>query len=315
MMLLLPGVSQVGITLPSSFIPIAPNPNPYHHPCAFSSIITPTTTTTSTSFEVFELNAKIKDDDENDDEYDGGGDGVGRVNETKTTSIRNVIKRDRIIRQLGLVIGILLMLSAIGLGIVARLIDPMLVGISSVLIIIIGKIYTESYNEYCSPMPDSCFCVKESTINNAGLGLFATTFFEEGTYLMKYEGEIFSNEDQYFDRYPNGDGKYVAEIQRALFQSPVYIDGVDPSKSNLARYMNSAMSHHPQKLSSTDNDDGNINTAAASKTANVIWKKQRYGKQAGSMYFYTLRNILDGEELLFDYGADYWNVFAEMDSN
>ena len=120
-------------------------------------------------------------------------------------------------RQLGLVIVISLILSSIGLGSVARFIDLMLVSISSVLIIITGKTYTESHNQYCSPMPCSC----QSTINNAGLGMFAITFFEEATYIMKYEGDIFSNEDQHFDRYRNVDCEHVVEIQRDMFQLPV----------------------------------------------------------------------------------------------
>ena len=119
-------------------------------------------------------------------------------------------------RKLGLVIVITLMQSAIRLGSVALCIDLMLVSISSVLIIIIGKTYTDSHNQCCSPMP----CSYQSTINNAGLGMFAITFFEEATYLMKYEGDIFSNEDQHFDWHPNVDCEHIVEIQRAMFQLP-----------------------------------------------------------------------------------------------
>ena len=77
--------------------------------------------------------------------------------------------------------------------------------------------------------------------------------------------------------------------------------------------MNSATTcSSPQTSSHTSsNNDTNTNTAE-SITANVISKKQRYGKQAGSMYFYTSRDIVDGEELFFDYGADYWTKFAEL---
>jgi len=78
--------------------------------------------------------------------------------------------------------------------------------------------------------------------------------------------------------------------------------------------MNSATTcSSPQTSSHTSsNNDANTNTTAESITANVISKKQRYGKQAGSMYFYTSRDIVDGEELFFDYGADYWTKFAEL---
>ena len=246
MILLLPSISLVGRTLPSSFIQGASTSSYHHYPRVFSSIITPTTTA-ATSFKLFELSGKINDEDDKYDYNDGGGGPIGRdtkitVNRsdeaaiataTATATIRTMIKRDRIIQQLGLVIGIVLILTAIGVGCGARLIDPALVGICSAILTIIGMLYTESYNEYRVAMSDSCFVVRDSTIANAGKGLFATTKIKEGTYLMEYEGEIYSNEDQYFDRYPNGDGKYVAEIQRSLFQAPFYIDCVDPSKSNL----------------------------------------------------------------------------------
>jgi hypothetical protein len=66
---------------------------------------------------------------------------------------------------------------------------------------------------------------------------------------------------------------------------PTYIDGMDPSKSNLARYINS--------------DSAN---------PNIRWTKQRFGKHAGSMYFYTVDRVDVDDELFFDYGSNYWDA-------
>jgi SET domain-containing protein len=60
------------------------------------------------------------------------------------------------------------------------------------------------------------------------------------------------------------------------------VDAVDVTKSNLARYhMNSQ------------------------EDANVVWKKQRVGPQAGKMFFYTCRDVRAGEELCFNCGEQY----------
>ena len=152
----------------------------------------------------------------------------------------------------------------------------------------------ESCNESQNPLPSSSFQVAESTIPNAGMGLFAGTNIAKSTYLFDYEGEILT-EDEYFDKYPNGDGRYVAQVNTGIWSllgiaEPLYIDAMDPKLSNLARFMNSS---------------GN--------NANVYWKKQAFGTQAGTMHFYTIRDIQKGEELLFDYGDNYWEAADQID--
>ena len=203
------------------------------------------------------------------------------------------------------------------------------------------------------PMDDTCFEVKESNIPNAGLGLFATCDIPKGQYFMNYEGEMI-NEQEYFsnERYPNGDSKYVAEIpsfsisncnileylqyiswfylvnqingekKNNDYNEPIYIDAIDPNKSNLARYMNSL----PLLQTSLVSNDDDTN-----KHANVIWKKQRKiniefdttrqidGNMKvnvtidACMKFYTCRNIQEGDELCYDYGSQYWDVYNEKE--
>ena len=150
--------------------------------------------------------------------------------------------------------------------------------------------------------------VKQSTIPSAGLGLFAAAEIPADTYLFDYEGEVLS-EEQYFERYPDGQGCYVAVIDEQIplslpwiaskWTEPIYIDGIDQAKSNMARYMNSKSKVGERTHTSNGDGDG----------PNVRWKKQRYGSQSGSMHFYTLRDVKSGDELCFDYGRNYWDAY------
>ena len=58
----------------------------------------------------------------------------------------------------------------------------------------------------------------------------------------------------------------------------------DESKSSVARFMHS---------NSID--------------PNIRWTKQRFGKQAGTMHFYTIDKVEVGDELSFDYGSSCWD--------
>mmetsp|Transcript_5831 Transcript_5831/g.8997 ORF Transcript_5831/g.8997 Transcript_5831/m.8997 type:complete len:351 (-) Transcript_5831:3003-4055(-) len=153
--------------------------------------------------------------------------------------------------------------------------------------------YVESSNEYNHPLQeDDYFQVQESTLEGAGKGLFVKSSsnpIPSHTFLFEYTGEILS-ETEYFTRYPQGNGRYVAEVPSLWWggEEPLYIDGIDPTKSGIARYMNSQPSPH----------------------ANVKWKKQSSGSQAGRMFFYSIRDIQPTEELFFDYGDNYWHVVA-----
>ena len=110
--------------------------------------------------------------------------------------------------------------------------------------------------------------VKESP--GMGQGLFATASIGEGTFLFPYAGEVLS-EDEFFARYPTGQGRYVAGV------GDVFIDGSD-EKYGPARWMNHG----------------------SAARANVRYKKQRFGPLAPAMYFYAASDIAPGAELLFD---------------
>lgn len=221
---------------------------------------------------------------------------IQKSDDISPNPLRLQMMKERRLRTTGLLVGISFLSIASALGCVLGFFDPLLFLGLGVIGISVGYGITESYNEYQAPLPLSSFEVQQSTVPDAGMGLFAGINIVESTYLFDYEGEVIT-EEEYFSRYPNGDGRYVARVDTGCFSllgsEPVYIDGIDPEKSNVARYMNSA----------TENK------------ANVYWKKQQFGSQAGAMHFYSLKDIQNGDELLFDYGSTYWQVADQIDSS
>jgi len=116
-----------------------------------------------------------------------------------------------------------------------------------------------------------------------GLGLFAVRPLRRGTFLMDYLGESLT-EAEFTERYAEGGvADYGLELDGiAPWDAPVFVDARDPAKSNPARYMNHA---------SDDN-------------CNVRKVKQRLPFRA--LRLYAARDIQAGDELLWDYGPDYW---------
>jgi len=124
-----------------------------------------------------------------------------------------------------------------------------------------------------------------------GDGLFAAAAIEKDAYLLDYVGEVI-DEAELYARYGDPEdpraavgGAYVFEVGDDAF-----VDGADPDRSNLARYMN----HAP------------------AGAANV--RRERLGgplRLPGTrcdrgVRFFAARDVAAGEELCFDYGADYW---------
>ena len=229
------------------------------------------------------------------------------VDETELTVVGSVakeVKFSRYCRHLGILVGTGLFATSALLGSLIGIVDPAII----LALVISASAYfyfnTLRYNEESEPLPNSSFEVRESKIPDAGLGLFAAEAMPPNKYLFAYEGERL-DEDGYFSCYPDGKGRYVAVIDEQLpllplvsllqddksalklkrMCEPTYVDGIDESKSNLARFMNSN-----------------------SIEPNICWTKQRFGKQAGTMHFYTIDKVEVGDELLFDYGSNYWDA-------
>ena len=92
-----------------------------------------------------------------------------------------------------------------------------------------------------------------------------------------YVGEVLSQEE-YLQRYPNEDAAYVLSAN-----TDYNIDAADPARSSFLRYANH------------------------SRDFNMIYTVLRVrGRRQKHVKFYTTRRVLPGEELVFDYGEQYW---------
>jgi hypothetical protein len=119
--------------------------------------------------------------------------------------------------------------------------------------------------------------IKESTIPGAGMGAFVTRNVESGTHLGNYKGEQCTEGD---------DGDYVLYISGYTStgkQVELCLDAQDPEKSNWTRYINSVR-------------------AGDGRTKNAKF----YIRTSKSIGVKTTRFLQKGEELLVDYGAEYW---------
>jgi hypothetical protein len=109
-----------------------------------------------------------------------------------------------------------------------------------------------------------------------GLGLFATRVIKRNGYIATYRGPILSAEEA-VKREQKG-AKYMFELTKKLT-----IDG--SPRSNVARYMNHSCWPNAKPMIDTKN------------------KK---------ITFVALRNILPGEEITYNYGAEYYKYFLAI---
>eukprot|EP00957_Ditylum_brightwellii_P089540 6818870-Ditylum_brightwellii.AAC.1 len=209
---------------------------------------------------------------------------------TTPNSLATEVAAARKIRKTGFLAGSGLIAAATSVGLAGGLIDAKVLLEVAAFSSISGLIYTLTFDEQRSSLDESYFEVKASEIEGAGMGLFATKSIPSSAFLFPYTGERLT-ETEYFERYPQGDSRYIAEIPGAPWSGdePAYIDGINKEISGLARWMNSK----PDEI------------------ANVFWKKQRFGKHTG-MYFYTKCDIKAGEEMCFNYGDQYWDAVVRQ---
>jgi hypothetical protein len=117
-----------------------------------------------------------------------------------------------------------------------------------------------------------------------GNGAFATTTIPEGTFLGEYDGEILDN-TAFSLRYP----EQLADFAMAIDDEYV-IDAVE--------YVPNIKCFHPV----------HINHSAG--RANV---KRFYKRRDQRVLFFTTRDVLPGEELLYDYGRQYWRTRSDLE--
>jgi len=119
--------------------------------------------------------------------------------------------------------------------------------------------------------------IKKSKIKNAGKGVFAKYFLPKGTYIGYYKGDYITPEQKYSLK----NHQYVWQIK--LGNEIYYIDGYKYKHNNPLRYVNG------------------VKTLKQKRNTNVY--AYQYDKK---IHYKTLRDIEKGEELLIDYGDNYF---------
>lgn len=120
--------------------------------------------------------------------------------------------------------------------------------------------------------------IKKSSIPKAGKGLFTRKFIPKGTRIVEYTGTITTWKEVNHDEGKNG---YIYYVSRNLV-----IDASQHPEA-LARYANDAKG--PGKVKGISNNSDYI----------IDNKK---------VYIESLKDIPAGNEILVDYGKEYWDV-------
>lgn len=149
-------------------------------------------------------------------------------------------------------------------------------------------------------------CVKDSA--GKGLGAFAGTAILSGAWVGEYKGEILTRsevEGRYWGkRKPKAadrrwkksrvrrkqglSGDYLFDMSDDL-----YIDGEDADVSSWCRFMNHA------------SDDAANECNVETRFTRQIWDGEKIVEPR--LWFVALRDISIGEEMLYDYGVEYWD--------
>ena len=128
-----------------------------------------------------------------------------------------------------------------------------------------------------------------SKIPNAGLGIFANTRINKGTFLGNYMGEI---RDDVNDL-SNSDYLFTSKNRIKSFS----IDGTNIETSNYTRFINCAAINKDNVVAARHRD--------ATGASIYVTKDGKQIDIDGYIFFFAARDIEPGEELLFDYGIGY----------
>jgi len=125
--------------------------------------------------------------------------------------------------------------------------------------------------------------IQPSSLPCAGMGAFAVEKLPELFKLGEYRGVVLTQEE--FDQLPEDRACYVFEkqIRTGTKMKKLYVDARILKHSNWTRYVNGAKTDEQKKL---------VNTEC-----------YQYG---GKLWYRTTKEVLPGEELIIDYGEEYW---------
>ena len=142
-----------------------------------------------------------------------------------------------------------------------------------------------------------------------GLGAFSTKPILKGEWIGDYEGEHMTEkqirarfwdlekptkEDRRWKRSRKRRGQGMSGDYIFDLGDEIYIDAEDSDNSGWCRYMNHAADTSDECNVRTHHDDGGR-----------VWSDGETSVMP-KLWFTALRNIEPGEELLYDYGDDYW---------
>lgn len=120
--------------------------------------------------------------------------------------------------------------------------------------------------------------VKRSQIPGSGMGLYTTVFIPKGTRIVEYKGKVSSWKDVDHNKGANG---YIYYVTRN------YVIDASPYKKALARYANDAKGL--QRIKGIKNNSV-------------------YELRNGRIYIESSKDIFPNEEILVEYGKEYWDV-------
>eukprot|EP01084_Bolivina_argentea_P034604 64058_1 len=123
--------------------------------------------------------------------------------------------------------------------------------------------------------------LKKSTIRNAGLGAFAQMDIPEGLRLGEYKGRIISSNEA--SELPLSKSHYLFEIKLRDGKNK-FVDARLLKYSNWCRFVNSIKKYHQKKKENV-----------------------RYYQYNEKIWLKSTRHIKKGEELICDYGDEYWD--------
>jgi SET domain-containing protein len=128
---------------------------------------------------------------------------------------------------------------------------------------------------------DKILKVKKSGLPGAGKGLFTTGFIPEGTRITEYKGKIKTWKEA---KKEDGENNYIFYLNRN------HVIDAKPRKKSLARYANDARG---------------VTRVKGVKNNSI------YSTEGLKVYIEAIRDIPPGEEILVDYGKEYWEVTRE----
>ena len=123
--------------------------------------------------------------------------------------------------------------------------------------------------------------IKNSTLPNAGKGLFTQSFIPAGTRIVEYKGRVTTWNEV---KEKEADNAYIMYVNRN------HVINALPYKKALARFANDAKGLGKIR--------GLRNNAVYATVKNRVYIK-------------AIRDISAGEEILVDYGKSYWQTMKE----